>query len=104
MKKNIRKKHSRQHSEDSLEGVPKHPPKRACSGYIAFLKEIFPIVKEVNQRRTFKHINQIISHKWQALSTPEKTNYIKKGKENFRRRQERWRFYAESQDKRLNLN
>ena len=46
MKKNIREKHSRQCSEGSLEGVPKRPPKRACSGYIAFSKEIFPTVKE----------------------------------------------------------
>ena len=95
MKKIIRQIHSRKRSEESQkEALAKHPPKRPCTGFITYSIEQFPEVCKVHPRQPFKEISRLIANKWKTLDNETKAEYVKQGKENHRKRLERWKSRA----------
>ena len=90
MKKKIRQKVQKRTEHSQNENTEKKTPKRACSGYVAYSKELFASVKAEDPKRTFKEINLIIAQKWKSMPDGDKKDYALKGKENFENRQKNW--------------
>ena len=72
MKKNIRQTVQKRTGESQKKTALKQIPKRACSGYTEYHKEVFASIKKQERMRTLKDINQIISSRWKELTAEAK--------------------------------
>ena len=86
LKQRLKRKKNRQRQKDQT----RKRPKRACSGYILFVKEIFDSVKKANPRLSTRDLNIIIGNKWSRVSAGEKERYKRKGKADFQEKIARW--------------
>lgn len=60
----------------------KKGPKKSCSAYSFFLKQIYPTVKEENPDCTFGERAKLVSKKWKELSADEKKPFLDMAKED----------------------
>lgn len=88
MKRKIRQTDRKRTEERQKKTALKQPPKRACSGYTEYHKDVFATIKKEGPTKTLKEINQIISSKWKGLSADAKDRYSLRGKENFQKHKE----------------
>lgn len=72
MKKNISQTVQKRMGESQKKTARKQIPKRACSGYTEYHKEVFASIKKEEPMRTLKDINKIISSRWKELTAEAK--------------------------------
>ena len=61
----------------------KHPPKKPCTAYVTFSKEMWKTVVKDNPTCSMREVNSKISELWNTLSEEERQRYQIKAQETF---------------------
>lgn len=80
----------RKQDESNSELRNKHPPKKACTAYVTFSKEMWKTVVKDNPNYSMREVNSKISEMWNTVGKEERRRYQMKAQETFTQTVNSW--------------
>lgn len=80
----------RKRDESNSELRNKHPPKKACTAYVTFSKEMWKTVVKDNPNYSMREVNSKISEMWNTVGKEERRRYQMKAQETFTQTVNSW--------------
>ena len=91
LKKQLRMDSNRRKRDDcNSKLAKKHPPKKPCTAYVTFSKEMWKTVVKDNPSCSMREVNSKISELWNTVSEEERQSYQIKAQETFAQSVNSW--------------
>ena len=80
----------RKRDERDSKLAKKHPPKKPCTAYVMFSKEMWKTVVKDNPNCSMREVNSKISELWNTVSEEDRQRYQIKAQETFAQSVNSW--------------
>ena len=91
LKKQLRMESNRRKRDESSSGLKnKRPPKKPCTAYVTFSKEMWNTVVKDNPNYSMRDVNSKISEMWNTVGGEERRSYQMKAQETFAQSINQW--------------